>query len=89
MSAAREMNKRRRNRRKDSGARRLRPVDNFASLPDDAFVRLPTVLAVYPVGRSTWWAGVKAGRYPAPVKLGPNTAAWRADQIRQLLQHQA
>ena len=83
------MNKRSGNRRKNAGARCLRPVDNFASLPDDAFVRLPTVLAVYPVGRSTWWAGVKAGRYPAPVKLGPNTSAWRAGQIRQLLQPQA
>jgi predicted DNA-binding transcriptional regulator AlpA len=83
------MNKRRRNGRKDAGARCLRPVDNFQALPDEAFVRLATVLAVYPVGRSTWWAGIKSGRYPAPVKLGPNTAAWRAGEIRQLLQQQA
>ena len=83
------MNKRRRNRRKGAGARCLRPIDNFASLPDDAFVRLPTVLAVYPVGRSTWWAGVKNGKYPAPIKLGANISAWRAGQIRQLIQQPA
>jgi prophage regulatory protein len=83
------MNKRLINRRKDAGTRCLRPVENFAALPDDAFVRLPTVLAIFPIGKSTWWAGIKSGRYPPPIKLGPNTSAWRAGQIRQLLQQQA
>lgn len=79
------MNKRRRNRRKDAGVRCLRPVDNFQTLPDEALVRLPTVLSLYPIGRSTWWAGVKQGKYPQPVKLGANTTAWRAGDIRQLI----
>jgi hypothetical protein len=38
------------------------------------FVRLSEILAPkgpIPVSRSTWWAGVKTGRFPAPVKLGP------------------
>jgi predicted DNA-binding transcriptional regulator AlpA len=47
-------------------------------------VRLPLILALYPVGRSTWWAGVKAGRFPAPVKLGPRVTAWPVDAIRDL-----
>jgi prophage regulatory protein len=55
------------------------------SLPEVGFVRLPTILAVFPVGRSTWWAGIKAGRYPSPVKLGPRVSAWRVEQIRDLL----
>jgi len=29
---------------------------------------------------------VKAGRYPAPVKLGPRVTAWRASDIRSLLE---
>ena len=56
-----------------------------STLPTEGFVRLPQVLAVYPVGRSSWWAGVKAGRYPAPVKLGPRVTAWRVEDVRQLL----
>jgi hypothetical protein len=37
-----------------------------------------------PVSRSTWWAGVKSGRFPAPVKLGPRTTAWRVEDIEKL-----
>lgn len=54
-------------------------------IPETGFVRLPTVLKVFPVSRSTWWAGVKEKRFPQPVKLGPNTTAWRAEDIRQLI----
>lgn len=39
-----------------------------------------------PVSRSTWWAGVKSGRFPAPVKLGPRTTAWRAEDIAKLIE---
>lgn len=56
------------------------------SLPDTGFVRLPAILKVYPVGKSTWWAGVKSGRYPKPVKLGPRTTAWRVEHIRELIE---
>ncbi len=56
-----------------------------SGLPTEGFVRLPSILAVFPVGRSSWWAGVKSGRYPAPVRLGPRTTAWRVEDIRRLL----
>jgi prophage regulatory protein len=54
-------------------------------VPSAGFMRLPAILAVYPIGRSTWWAGVRSGRYPAPVKLGPRITAWRVEEIRALL----
>lgn len=28
----------------------------------------PAIPALIPVSRSTWWAGVKSGRYPQPVR---------------------
>jgi prophage regulatory protein len=37
------------------------------------------------VGRSTWWAGVKSGRFPSPVKLGPKITAWRSEDIADLI----
>lgn len=54
-------------------------------LPDTGFVRLPTVLHHVPVGRSTWWAKVKSGEYPTPIKLGPQTTVWRAEDIHALI----
>lgn len=45
----------------------------------------PPVPPVIPVSKSTWWVGVKAGRFPAPVKLGPRITAWRVEDIRALL----
>lgn len=56
-----------------------------SALPDTGFLRLPDVLRLYPVSRSTWWAGVKAGRYPQPFKIGERATAWRAEDIRALI----
>ena len=36
-----------------------------------------------PVSASTWWAGVRKGYYPKPVKLGPKMTAWRAEDIHE------
>ncbi len=47
-------------------------------------IRLPQVLEKIPVAPSTWWRGVKEGRYPQPVKLGPRTTAWKAPEIDAL-----
>lgn len=57
-------------------------------LPETGFIRLPAVLKVFPVSKSTWWAGVKDGRFPKPVKLGPKITAWRVDDIRELIASQ-
>ena len=59
------------------------------SLPSEGFVRLTFIIAPrgpIPVSRSTWWQGVKDGRFPKPVKLGPKTTAWRVEEIRDLIQ---
>ena len=37
--------------------------------PDCAFLRLPQVLEIFPISRSSWWKGCKEGRYPQPLKL--------------------
>ena len=55
-------------------------------LQDNGFLRLPQVLEIIPVGRSTWWAGVRSGRFPQPVKLGPRTTAWRVNDIQDLIE---
>ncbi len=64
-------------------------------LPETGFVRLPQIIGnpkaeppippVIPVSKSTWWAGIKSGRYPKPVKLGSRVTAWRVEDIRALI----
>jgi prophage regulatory protein len=62
-------------------------------LPQTGFLRLPQILGdvrqgippIFPLSRSSWWAGVKAGRFPRPVKLGPRTTAWTVESIRALI----
>ena len=64
-------------------------MPNLTDLPATGFIRLASILAPtgpIPVSKSTWWAGVKDGRFPKPVKLGPRITAWRVEDIRALIE---
>jgi len=57
-------------------------------LPETGFVRLKSIVAPdgpIPVSKSTWWAGVKDGRFPKPIKLGTRVTVWRVEDIRALI----
>ena len=65
-------------------------------LPVNGFVRLaqiigdkkaePPIPAIIPVSKSTWWNGVRTGRFPAPVRtLGRRITAWRTEDIQDLI----
>ena len=54
-------------------------------LPESGFVRLPQILAVIPISRSTWWNWCKSGKAPAPRKLSPGVTVWRVEDIRAML----
>lgn len=56
------------------------------SLPETGFVRLPVVLAVIPISKSSLYAGIKKGIYPAPVKLSERTSAWRVEELRAFIE---
>lgn len=45
----------------------------------------PPIPAIIPVSKSSWWAGVKKGIYPKPVKLSERTTAWRWEDINELI----
>ncbi|MAN73029.1 MAG: hypothetical protein CME84_02930 [Henriciella sp.] len=63
-----------------------------ADLPETGFLRLKSILAPYgpiPVSKSTWWAGVKDGRFPKPKKLGARVTVWRVEDIRDLIENGA
>ncbi|MDR4126667.1 helix-turn-helix transcriptional regulator [Yanghanlia caeni] len=50
----------------------------------ETLLRLPQVLEIIPVSRATWYAGIKRGIYPAPVKIGLRAVAWRRSDIDAL-----
>lgn len=66
-----------------------------SSLPETGFLRLtqiignnkaiPPIPPIIPICKSSWWAGVKTGKYPKPVKLGQRTTCWRVEDIRALV----
>ena len=73
-------------------------MERFTSkitLPETGFLRLssiigdrksdPPIPAIIPVSRSTWLAGVKSGRFPKSIKLGPRITVWRVEDIRSLI----
>lgn len=46
---------------------------------DDLLLRLPQVIGPYgllPISRSAFYAGIRTGRFPKPIRLGPRTSAW-------------
>lgn len=64
-------------------------MSNITELPTTGFVRLPSIIAPrgpIPVSKSTWWAGIKDGRFPKPIKLGQRITVWRVEDIRVLIE---
>ena len=55
-------------------------------LPDTGFLRLPEVLKFIPVGKTVWYEGMKTGRFPVGVRLAEKCVAWRAEDIRALIE---
>lgn len=63
----------------------------MSKLPQTGFLRLAQILgsskypSLIPISKSTWWEGVKTGRFPQPIKLGPRITAWRVEDILKLI----
>lgn len=67
------------------------------TLPATGYLRLRDIIgdpkadpakpAIIPVSASTWWAGVRSGRYPQPTRaLGSRITAWPVESIRELIE---
>jgi len=56
------------------------------TLPEIGFVKLPQVLQVIPVSRSTFLNKIKSGEFPAAIKLSERSVAWRVSDIKALVE---
>lgn len=81
----------------NDGQSRPKESNMAAPLPVTGYLRLsyiignpdadPPIPAIIPVSKSTWWAGVRSGRYPQPTRaLGERITAWRVEDIRALIE---
>ena len=59
--------------------------DGVPVLPPEGFVRLPIIIGILGISKTSWWRGVRDGRFPQSVKLAPRTTAWRVEDIRALI----
>lgn len=51
----------------------------------DQLLRLPAVLAVLSVSRSTFYTMMEQGRAPQPVRVGARAVAWRKSDIEKII----
>jgi len=63
---------------------RAKPTHPAFPVDPDALVRLPQVLSVLPIGRTSFLDGVRAGKFPKPIKYG-KSSLWKAADIRRVL----
>jgi prophage regulatory protein len=70
----------------------------MSKIPEVGYLRLSQILGsaksgiapIIPVCKTTWWEGVKSGRFPKPTRrLGPRIAAWRVEDIRALVERES
>ncbi len=65
-------------------------------LPTTGYLRLKQILGntksnpptppLIPIGKTSWWQGIKEGKFPKPIKLGPRITVWRIEDIRALFE---
>lgn len=65
------------------------PSDCSQEIETDRLIRLGKVLDLIPVSKSTWWDGVKSGKFPQPIKLGRRITCWRLGDVLALMQEGA
>jgi len=58
-----------------------------AGLPEIGFVRWKDIKRFIPISSSSWYQGIKEGKFPPPTKIfGERVSAWDVRDIRRLLE---
>lgn len=60
--------------------------NNLPELPSEGFVCLHIILRILDIGKTTWWCGVRDGKFPKPIKIGTRKARWNVRDIRALIE---
>lgn len=57
------------------------PTGVASSLPSTGYTRQKKLLQFIPFSHATLWRKVKAGEFPAPLKLSAGITAWRVEDV--------
>jgi predicted DNA-binding transcriptional regulator AlpA len=49
------------------------------------FYRLPQILNLIPMSKSSWWNGINSGDFPEGFNIGSNITVWQKSDIHKLL----
>jgi prophage regulatory protein len=60
-------------------------VTAFDALPADAILRLPDVIRVTGLSRSSVYEKARRGQFPKSVKISQRVIGWRIGEVRQWL----
>lgn len=55
------------------------------NVTEGGLVTLKTALQIFQISKSSFYAGIKVGRYPASVRMGPRTRRWRIHDLMLLV----
>ncbi|GHT98496.1 hypothetical protein FACS1894126_4050 [Alphaproteobacteria bacterium] len=51
-------------------------------MSEERFLRLPQILKLIPIGKSTLWEKVKKGEFQKQIKLGPKISVWKVSDVQ-------
>jgi predicted DNA-binding transcriptional regulator AlpA len=60
-------------------------VTEIPTIPETGFLRQKQVLKFIPISKSNLWLMVREGRFPRPIKLGPRTTVWKAEELQEFI----
>lgn len=59
------------------------------AFPAQGFLRQSQIVGkIIPVGATTLWRWVNAGKFPKPIKLSERVTAWRCEDVRAWMDQQ-
>lgn len=58
-------------------------VPSASSTPSPRLIRLPAVVSMVGLSKSEVWRRIAAGKFPKPIKLGPNTSAFVEAEVAE------
>jgi prophage regulatory protein len=73
----------------DTSDTKPEPASINAQINQQGYLRLDALVGdkgLFPISKSSWWAKVRTGEYPKPVKLGPRTTAWKIQDVIALME---
>ncbi|KAF1728144.1 AlpA family transcriptional regulator [Pseudoxanthomonas mexicana] len=62
------------------------PPEQFYRVTDIVGDRKRGIPAIFPVSKSYWLKGVRAGKFPKPIRLSPGVVVWKGSDIDALIQ---